>query len=320
MDGGGFIDETIVGDRDIASYFDAVSGVRVDLGIDGAQDTRQWIIEREGHDGIGGLVDGQEYEVISVSGDTFKLRSRTGIDIDIVLAPPKGTHTFKASDGSVCFSPSAPNAIDYDTGEVFITGHGFTDGQVITYDAGGNDSIGGLTDGESYKIIKVDDDTIKLKDLTDTVIILALVLPQNVHGFSKEGEMTLFTPSDGGILDYGTNTFTIADHSFSNGDIVTYSAGGEKVFTSEGSGKDTLINMEGLTGSNYDDYLIGTDTGNIIRGESGNDVLISGRGIDIMEGGYRERYHFLCQFRQRCFCKPLGYSAPDNRRIRYRHT
>lgn len=285
IDGGGLIDETIVGDRDIASYIDAGSAVRLDLGIDGAQDTRKWIIERQGYDSIGGLVEGQEYEIVEVTGDTFKLKSRAGDDIEVELTPPGGTHRFKFEGGSASFSPFAPEAVDYTNNRITITGHGFSDNQVITYDAGRNDSLGGLNNGQSYKVDYVDADTFQLKDLVDTAVVLALAAPGGVHGFNKEGENKEFTPSDTGVVNYGTDVFTITGHGFSNGDIVTYSAGGEKVYTSDGAGRDTLINVEGLVGSNYDDVLIGNDNGNVIKGGSGNDLLVSGRGVDVMSGG-----------------------------------
>ena len=45
--------------------------------------------------------------------------------------------------------------------QISSTGHGFVDGDEVTYTANG-DSIDGLTDGESYFVVKVDDDTFSL--------------------------------------------------------------------------------------------------------------------------------------------------------------
>ncbi|MBT7082342.1 MAG: hypothetical protein HN929_12930, partial [Chloroflexi bacterium] len=211
--------------------------------------------------------------------------SRTGADIAVELAPPGGTHRFKFEGGSVSLSSFVPDAIDYTNNRITIIDHGFSANKEITYDAGRNDSIGGLTHGQTYKVIVVDNDTIQFKDMANAAIALSLAMPGGIHGFNKEGELKTFTPSDGGVVNYTTNEFTISEHGFSEGDIVTYSAGGEKVFTSDGAGRDTLINVEGLTGSNYDDILIGNDNGNVIKGGSGNDLLVSGKGVDVMAGG-----------------------------------
>jgi len=284
LDGGGEVDETLVGDRDIASYIYATDGVRVDLNIDGSQDTRKWEIISYENDAIGGLVEGYEYEVVEVNGDAFKLKTRSGGSVDLLLAPPGGAHRFTCEGGSKSFTPATPGSIDYASGKITILGHGFSDDDVITYDAAGNDRIGGLVDGQSYKVVKVDGDTFSLKDLDGAALVLSLLPPGGTHGFEKEGIPTSFTPNDGSV-DYDEDTLTIAGHGFINGDIVTYSAGGEKIYTSLGEGRDTLVNMEGLTGSNYDDILIGNDAHNIIRGGAGNDLLVSGKGYDVVTGG-----------------------------------
>ncbi|WP_372053340.1 type I secretion C-terminal target domain-containing protein (plasmid) [Tistrella mobilis] len=48
---------------------------------------------------------------------------------------------------------------------------------------------------------------------------------------------------------------------------------------------DTLISIENLTGSAFDDLLRGSDENNILRGGAGDDVLDGGRGGDTLEGG-----------------------------------
>ena len=51
-----------------------------------------------------------------------------------------------------------------------------------------------------------------------------------------------------------------------------------------GGGMDTLIDIELITGSNFDDVLIGDAGNNILRGEEGNDQLIGGAGNDTLYG------------------------------------
>jgi Ca2+-binding RTX toxin-like protein len=43
-------------------------------------------------------------------------------------------------------------------------------------------------------------------------------------------------------------------------------------------GNDTLINIEGLLGTNFDDHLIGSASNNFLRGNDGNDTLDGGAG------------------------------------------
>lgn len=48
---------------------------------------------------------------------------------------------------------------------------------------------------------------------------------------------------------------------------------------------DTLIHIDGVTGSHLDDVIVGNDRINILRGEAGNDVLHGAGGDDRLEGG-----------------------------------
>ncbi|POF40012.1 hypothetical protein B0D71_23305 [Pseudomonas laurylsulfativorans] len=52
-----------------------------------------------------------------------------------------------------------------------------------------------------------------------------------------------------------------------------------------GSGSDTLLNFENLTGSAYHDNLTGNALANTLSGGAGNDTLIGGAGNDLLIGG-----------------------------------
>ena len=55
-----------------------------------------------------------------------------------------------------------------------------------------------------------------------------------------------------------------------------------------GSGRDTLISIERITGSLFDDVLIGTIGANVFNGQVGNDMMIGGAGSDsyyVQDGG-----------------------------------
>lgn len=54
---------------------------------------------------------------------------------------------------------------------------------------------------------------------------------------------------------------------------------------SGGEGNDTLSNFENITGSAFNDVLIGDGNANVINGGDGNDWLIGGAGADTLIGG-----------------------------------
>jgi len=52
-----------------------------------------------------------------------------------------------------------------------------------------------------------------------------------------------------------------------------------------GSGSDTLLNVENLTGSPFADTLTGNSANNTLSGGAGNDILDGGLGNDTVNGG-----------------------------------
>jgi Ca2+-binding RTX toxin-like protein len=52
-----------------------------------------------------------------------------------------------------------------------------------------------------------------------------------------------------------------------------------------GSGSDTILNVENLTGSNFNDRLTGNTLANALSGGTGDDTLIGGGGADTLTGG-----------------------------------
>jgi Ca2+-binding RTX toxin-like protein len=76
-------------------------------------------------------------------------------------------------------------------------------------------------------------------------------------------------------------------------DIASYTGSDQEIFVDlriegpqfTGAGLDTLIGIEAVWGSSYDDYLIGDDNENLLRGGFGDDTLDGGGGADILQGG-----------------------------------
>ena len=84
------------------------------------------------------------------------------------------------------------------------------------------------------------------------------------------------------IIDGGAGSDTAA-YEFSSGGV-TVGLDGSGTFGADAQG-DTLISIENLTGSNYNDTLTGSSGANILKGGVGNDTLRGLGGNDILDGG-----------------------------------
>ena len=60
--------------------------------------------------------------------------------------------------------------------------------------------------------------------------------------------------------------------------------------TITGFATDTFISIENLTGSAYNDTLVGGNGGTTLRGGDGDDILIGGTGTDVLSGGNGNDY------------------------------
>ncbi len=97
------------------------------------------------------------------------------------------------------------------------------------------------------------------------------------------GDDTLIGGGGNDILNGGADVDT-ADYSTAVGGIVARLNLGT-VPTDGGGGADTLISIENLTGSDFDDTLVGSSVANVLRGGLGQDYLIGLAGNDLLFGG-----------------------------------
>jgi Ca2+-binding RTX toxin-like protein len=89
---------------------------------------------------------------------------------------------------------------------------------------------------------------------------------------------------DGGA-GIDTLSFETATTSGTTGVTLTLGAAGVKTTAAGISGADTVINIENLIGSDYNDTLSGNAGVNVINGGEGNDVLNGMGGNDVLAGG-----------------------------------
>jgi hypothetical protein len=101
---------------------------------------------------------------------------------------------------------------------LYIPNHGLVSGQAVRYSNGGGTSITGLTNNNTYYIVKVDNSIVKLstnKALTAIANITA----------AGTGTQSLVVTS----LDYTNNIITLPGHGFLQGELVQYDSKGQTV-------------------------------------------------------------------------------------------
>jgi Ca2+-binding RTX toxin-like protein len=96
------------------------------------------------------------------------------------------------------------------------------------------------------------------------------------------GNDTLIGGAGADVLDGGAGTDT-ADYSSSGAAVSVNLTTG---FASDGNADgDTLISIENLVGSNFNDTLTGDAGVNVLKGGAGDDVLVGLGGADVLDGG-----------------------------------
>ncbi|MFJ3484233.1 retention module-containing protein [Pseudomonas sp. NPDC090202] len=107
--------------------------------------------------------------------------------------------------------------------------------------------------------------------------------PGNNELYGDNGNDMLFSGPGNDLLDGGAGNNT-ANYSLATAGVIVSTAVLGPQHTG-GAGTDTLVNIDNLIGSNYNDHLTGDQGNNLLNGGLGNDVLNGGAGDDILIGG-----------------------------------
>lgn len=254
---GGAGDDTLIGDGkgtdlfvDTADYSGAVGPIAVDF--TGA-----------------GIVGG-------VSAGTISGGIDVGTDVIIGIERIIGTD---ADDSFVVGDNFISDFIDYvefegrggddqiiGNGATRISYRGATDGVVVDLGAGtttGDVSVGNDSFTDVNQVVgSAHDDTLIGSNATDDTLL----------------------GGDGADTLNGRGGIDLVDYSEADKGVVVDLANGQA--TNDGFDKvDTLIDVESVSGSNFNDIISGDDGDNRLAGAAGDDLLVGGEGNDRLEGG-----------------------------------
>jgi len=112
----------------------------------------------------------------------------------------------------------------------------------------------------------------------------------NNHFWGRSGDDQLFGKGGDDILDGGAGSDILDGGEGS--DTASYASASQEVVidlaiaTYAGAAEnDTLVSIENVTGSEFDDFIRGDDTNNVLNGLGGNDTINGLDGDDTLSGG-----------------------------------
>jgi Ca2+-binding RTX toxin-like protein len=167
----------------------------------------------------------------------------------------------------------------------------------VLYGGAGLDTLIGKAGDDSYYVDLTTDQVVEaLNEGTDLVrsTAPAYTLPDHVENLLLLGTAplngsgnalanTLYPNPGDNVLDGGTGTDTVSYYYATAAVQVSLALTTAQV--TGGSGSDTLLAVENLTGSPLADTLTGNGANNTLSGGAGNDILNGGLGNDTLIGG-----------------------------------
>lgn len=321
IDGGAILDRANYTDLNSVSYFSSTSGVNVNLATGTAQDglggtdsltNINFVTGSAYNDTFLGSSDPTLFEQFDGGQGNDIIN---GGALDTVLQRNSNRVNYSAASGSVTVNLASGTAIGAAGNDTLIninhvTGSSFGDILVGSNSAmteqfegrGGNDWIDGAG---GIDIVRYDSAVTAVNVNLVTGIAIdglggtdTLLNIEGIRGSSFDDVLTGGNPLNGTGVKDGFEAFTgNAGNDIINGgggydraDYLTSSAGVTVTLGGTGSGSandgfggmDTLISIEGVRGSAFDDILTGSDSGAFesFEGREGNDVIDGRGGID----------------------------------------
>ena len=151
---------------------------------------------------IGGLTDATNYFIINASATEFQLAATSG-----------GSAITLTANNEASFDGDDAAVVDIANDKI-VTANTFSDGDEVVYSAGGGVAIGGLTDGANYFIVSSSASEFQLAATSGGA---AITLTAN--------NSVTIDSTDAAVVDV-TNDKIVTANTFSDGDEVSYDAGG----------------------------------------------------------------------------------------------
>jgi len=171
----------------------------------------------------------------------------------------------------------------------------------------GQDKMIGLAGDDTYIVDNINDkadETSVGSSGIDTVLsTVNYTIGNNIENLNLVGVANLDgtgNAADNKIFaNYGNNVI----NGLAGNDTVSYQFAATRGVTVDlslvaqqntlGSGLDTLVNIENVVGSSFDDTLTGDANANKIEGGIGNDLIVGGGGNDTLAGGFGDDTYFV---------------------------
>jgi hypothetical protein len=147
--------------------------------------------------------------------------------------------------------------------ELYLPNHGLSTGQAVVYSNGGGTTVGGLTNGATYFIIKRDNSIVRL---ASSAVNAAAGTAVNLTSVGT-GTQTLTVTA----LNLSTDTITIPGHGFLQGELVQYDSQGQTAITGLTTATPYYIIFV-----NGDNIKLATTPENAIAGTA---VNVTGAGV-----------------------------------------
>lgn len=210
--------------------------------------------------------------VETIVGSSFN-DSITGDTNANTLYGGNGNDTLNGGDGNDWLEGNAgTDTIDGGNGTDTISYLGST--AAITVNLATNINTGGTAQGDSISNVE----NIYASNFNDTITGTSGV--NSIYGL--DGNDTLIGGSGADTLDGGNGTDIVSYASSTLAVVINLAT---NVNTGGDAQGDSLLNIENVTGSGFNDLLNGNSGANTLSGGNGNDWLYGNAGADVMDGG-----------------------------------
>ncbi|MCI8211642.1 hypothetical protein AUC61_19105 [Pseudomonas sp. S25] len=224
-------------------------------------------------------LDGGEFQLLDAGG-TFTATENGVYRILLVNQPDAGQPgpaVHYSLDLAIDYS-AADTTPNHESAYTVSDGHGGSDSAAVNISYQEGCTLLGTT-GDDVLLAGAGDDSLHGGDGNDVLSGGA----GNNYLYGDNGNDILFSEAGNEVLDGGAGNNTASYALAESGVTVSTAQLGPQ--NTGGAGTDTLINIQNLIGSDYDDHLSGDYEANIINGGAGNDVLTGGLGNDTLTGG-----------------------------------